>query len=108
MYSFIIVLPIVDIFSLCRQCIPELDFFHCHLAALLCLLTFEDPVNQDIVRCALPGVDVRDKTKSLSDSIQLFREFYTDAREHLELGRGATGVTHMPTRVASALEALCA
>lgn len=87
--------------SLSCQSVPELDFFRCHLAALLCLLTFEDPINQDIVRRALPG------RKVLFDSIQLFLEFYTDTREHVDTTRETTGSTHMPTRVASALEALC-
>ncbi|KAF8531325.1 hypothetical protein JB92DRAFT_3138865 [Gautieria morchelliformis] len=85
---------------------PELDFFRCHLAALVCLLTFEDPVNQDIVQRALSGVDSRAKTKSISDSVQLFLEFYTEAPGHAEFGMSNSGVD-MAARVASAFEALC-
>lgn len=96
----------VYFFSHC-QCIPELDFFRCHLAALLCLLTFEDPINQDMVRRTLPGVNVQDKIRGIYNSIQLFLEFYTETRKDVDPGMGDTGMTHMPSRVASALEALC-
>ena len=89
-------------FSICYQNTPELDFFRCHLAALLCLLTFEDPANQDIVQRALPGVELRDKTETISYSIQLFLEFYTE----VDFGMGGT-CTDMARRVASSLEALC-
>lgn len=90
---------------ICYQRQPELDFFRCHLAALLCLLTFEDPVNQDLVQRALPGVGLREKTETMSYSIQLFLEFYKEAREDVEFGMGNTS-PGMATRVASALKAL--
>lgn len=102
---FIIIFPVYLLIPIYHQRLPELDFFRCHLAALLCLLTFEDPVNQSIVRRALPGVDLRDKTEPMSDSIRLFLEFYTE-RGHVEFGIGSSG-SDMTTRVVSGLKALC-
>ncbi|KAF8582585.1 hypothetical protein K439DRAFT_1413240 [Ramaria rubella] len=57
----------------------ELDFFRCHLAALVCLVTVANPTNRGIVLRSLPGSNLTDKTRSLGSSIRLFIEFYAEA-----------------------------